>query len=274
MTLPPPIDQSALLGGLRFHYREWPNPGAQALIVLHGVTGHARSWDSFAAAMQASYHVYALDQRSHGLSDWADDYSAEAMSGDIDRFVHALGLDQFDLLNLSMGGRNAYHYAATHPASVERLVIVDIGPEIHAAGATRITTSVRASDVFASPDEAVARAGRASPNADPAELDHRVRNNLLLLDDGTWTFRYDRGLRTGERQLPRADPETAWAMLAKITAPTLLIRGEVSDVLAPETAERMVRTIPDCRFAVVPGSGHGIPLERPKGFLEAVRTFL
>ena len=107
MALPPPIDQSALLGGLRFHYREWPNPGAQPLIVLHGVTGHARSWDSFAAAMQPSYHVYALDQRGHGLSDWADDYSAEAMSGDIDRFVRALGLDRFGLLGLSMGGRTA-----------------------------------------------------------------------------------------------------------------------------------------------------------------------
>ena len=62
------LDQSAMLGGLRFHYREWPNPGAQALVLLHGFTGHARSWDSFAEAMQSKYHVYALDQRGHGDS--------------------------------------------------------------------------------------------------------------------------------------------------------------------------------------------------------------
>lgn len=274
MTLPQPTDQSAMLGGLRFHYREWPSPGAQTLVLLHGFTGHARSWDSFAAAMQADYHVYALDQRGHGDSAWSDDYTIDAMVADVDRFVRALGLRQFALLGLSMGGRNAYHYAGTHPGEVERLVIVDIGPDIHPAGATRINTGVQASDVFPNPDEAVARARQANPNADPHESEHRTRHNLMLLDDGTWTFRYDRALRSGERPLPRPDAAIAWALLAKIPAPTLLIRGELSDVLAPETAEKMVKTIPDCRFAVVPGSGHSIPLERPQGFLEAVRTFL
>lgn len=274
MTLPPPIDQSALLGGPRFHYREWPNPGAQALVLLHGFTGHARTWDSFAAAMQEGYHVYALDQRGHGDSSWTEDYSVDAMVADMDRFARALGLRRFALLGLSMGGRTAYHYAGTHPEEVERLVIVDIGPDIHPAGATRISTGVQASDVFATPDEAVARAGQANPNADPQESEHRVRNNLMLLEDGTWTFRYDRALRSGERPLQRPDSAAAWALLEKITAPTLLIRGEVSDVLAPETAEKMMKTIRDCRFAEVPGSGHSIPLERPAGFLEAVRTFL
>ncbi|MBE0610967.1 MAG: alpha/beta hydrolase, partial [Dehalococcoidia bacterium] len=172
------------------------------------------------------------------------------------------------------GGRTAYHYAGTHPEEVERLVIVDIGPDIHPAGANRINTGVQAVDVFASPEEAVARARQANPNADPHESEHRTRNNLMLLEDGTWTFRYDRGLRSGERPLQRPDAAAAWALLAKIAAPTLLIRGEVSDVLAAETAEKMVKTIRDCRFAVVPGSGHSIPLERPTGFLEAVRTFL
>ncbi|NJD63822.1 MAG: alpha/beta hydrolase [Chloroflexi bacterium] len=274
MTLPPPIDQPAMLGGLRFHYREWPNPGAQALVLLHGFTGHARTWDSFAAAMQAGYHVYALDQRGHGDSAWAEEYSVDAMVADVDRFVRALGLKRFALLGLSMGGRTAYHYAGTHPEEVERLVIVDIGPDIHPAGANRINTGIQASDVFASPEEAVARARQANPNADPHESEHRTRNNLMLLDDGTWTFRYDRGLRSGGRPLQRPDAVAAWALLAKIAAPTLLVRGEVSDVLAAETAEKMVKTIRDCRFAVVPGSGHSIPLERPTGFLEAVRTFL
>lgn len=273
MTLPAVTDDYVLLNGLRFHYREWPNPGEQALLLLHGFTGHTRSWDSFAEAMQKDYHVYALDQRGHGESAWTDDYSAEAMVEDVERFVKALGLKRFVLLGLSMGGRNAYHYAANYPAEVERLVIVDIGPAIATAGATRITTGVQAGDVFVSIEEAVERASKASPNADPAEQRHRTRHNLMRLDDGTWTYRYDKALR-GDRPLPRPNPDAAWAMLKTIKAPTLLIRGEISDVLDPEVAERMVADIPDCKFATVPGSGHSIPLERPKGFLEAVRTFL
>src|SRR5687767_13497008 len=181
-------DRSAMLGGLRFHYREWPNPGAQALVLLHGFTGHARSWDSFATAMQANYHVYALDQRGHGDSDWAEDYSAEAMVEDVQRWVTALGLKKFVLLGLSMGGRNAYQFAGTHPEEVERLVIVDIGPEIASAGSNRILTGVQASDVFASPEEALERARAANARADEAEQVNRTLNNLMLLEDGAWTF--------------------------------------------------------------------------------------
>ena len=268
----PAVDHSAMLGGLRFHYREWPNPGAQALVLLHGFTGHARSWDSFACAMQSKYHVYALDQRGHGDSAWTDDYSADAMVEDAQRWVTALGLKRFVLLGLSMGGRNAYQFAATHPEEVERLVIVDIGPEIAAVGSNRIVSGVQANDIFASPDAAVAAGRAGNARADEAELQHRTRNNLMLLEDGTWTFRYDKALRTN--RLPRPDAGDAWAMLPKIKAPTLLIRGELSDVLDPGVADRMSKEIPDCKFALVPGSGHSIPLESPKGFLEAVQTFL
>lgn len=266
------LDQSAMLGGLRFHYREWPNPGAQALVLLHGFTGHARSWDSFAEAMQSKYHVYALDQRGHGDSAWADDYSADAMVEDVQKWVNALGLKRFVLLGLSMGGRNAYQFASMHPEEVERLVIVDIGPAIATAGSTRISSGVQANDVFATPDAAVAAGRAGNGRADEAELQNRTRNNLMLLDDGTWTFRYDKALRTN--RLPRPATSDGWAMLPKIKAPTLLIRGELSDVLDPDVAERMLKEIPDCKFALVPGSGHSIPLESPKGFLEAVKTFL
>ena len=269
-----PLDHQALLGGLRFHYREWPNPGAQPLVLLHGFTGHARSWDSFAHAMQANYHVFALDQRGHGDSSWTDDYSASAMVEDVQKWVTALGLKRFVLLGLSMGGRVAYQFAAEHPEEVERLVIVDIGPEIATEGATRINAGVRASDTFASPDEAVAAARAANARADEHESRHRTLNNLMLTEDGTWTYRYDKGLRDGSRPLQRPDSGDGWSLLRQITAPTLLIRGELSDVLAPSVAERMLQEIPDCKFALVPNAGHSIPLESPAGFLEAAKTFL
>jgi pimeloyl-ACP methyl ester carboxylesterase len=54
----------------------------------------------------------------------------------------------------------------------------------------------------------------------------------------------------------------------------LLVRGAQSDVLSVETAERMVREIPDCRMVTVQNSGHSIPLDSPRGLIEAVQTFL
>ena len=267
-------DKTITLNGLRFHYRDWGNEGAQPLLLLHGFTGHARSWDTFAAAMRDRFHVLTLDQRGHGESEWTSDYSGERMVEDVDAFQRALGLTRFALLGLSMGGRNAYTYTALHPAEVERLVIVDIGPEIVPAGSNRIQAGVQAPDEFDDPEEAVRAARLANPRPPESEQRHRVLNNLMQRDDGRWTWRYDKALRTPGGRPPRPDPETIWPLLPRITCPTLLVRGAESDILSPETAARMVRAIPNCRLVEVPHAGHSVPLDNPDGFLAAVRPFL
>lgn len=271
-------DRQITLNGLQFHYRDWESPreGAQDLLLLHGFTGHARFWDSFARAMSGNYRVLALDQRGHGETQWAppQEYGVDYMVSDVEAFVAALGLTDFALLGLSMGGRNAIHYAGGRPAELERLVIVDIGPEVAAEGARRIQSGVQASDVFDSVEEAVERAREANPNADEAEQRHRIEHNMMRTDDGKWTYRYDRALRDPANPRPRPAPEVGWGLLSRITVPTLLVRGEVSDVLPADMAQRMVETIPDCQFVEVAGSGHSVPMERPEGFREAVRTFL
>ena len=146
-------DEYVTLDGLRFHYREWGDANAQPLVLLHGFGSQATSFDHFAAAMTDRCRVLALDQRGHGESDWAESYAAEAMVEDVGRFVAALGLKRLDLLGFSMGGRNALAFAAAHPETVERLVIVDMGPEIVMSGAMRIRSMVSTRDVFDDPAE-------------------------------------------------------------------------------------------------------------------------
>ena len=101
-------------------------------MLLHGFTGHARSWDAFAEAMTDRYRVLALDQRGHGETAWAaaDKYGAEEMVDDLAAFVAAMGLQRFALLGLSMGGNVAIHYGGRRPPKLAELVIVDIAPEI------------------------------------------------------------------------------------------------------------------------------------------------
>ncbi len=274
VATPAAIDHSITLNGLRFNYREWPNEGAQALVLLHGFTGHARSWDTFAESMQANYRVLALDQRGHGDSEWATDYAPERMIEDVDAFVQALGLKQFALLGLSMGGRNAMMYAPQFPDEVERLVIVDIGPEVSGSGSARIRAGVQARDVFDDPEEALAQLRKGNALAPEEALRHRGMHNLKQADDGKWTWKYDAALRSPDRPLPRPDASETWALIRKIACPVLLVRGAMSDVLSPEMAERMVAEIPDCRLVTVQESGHSVPLDNPPGFRESVRGFL
>lgn len=274
-------DELIELRGLRFHYRDWaPDAkaalGAPTLVLLHGYTGHARSWDSFAESMSASYRVLALDQRGHGETQWAapGEYATMEMVADLEAFVSAMGLDRFVLLGLSMGGIVSFAYAGKQPVELSRLVIVDIAPEIDAGGLRKIQMNVARSDVFASPDEAFARARETNSVPPEDHHRHRVDASLMRTDDGRWTYRYDRALRDPENPRQGIPVDEGWHLVANITVPTLLIRGEHSDILSARVAQRMAAEIADCRLEEVQGSGHPVPLDKPAAFIEVVSTFL
>src|SRR5215813_15220977 len=144
-------DRTIILNGQRFHYTEWGAPTAPPLVMLHGVTGHARTWDEEAALFASRYRVLALDQRGHGDSDPSPDadYTVATLAADVAAFVDALGLARISLVGLSMGGRVAIGFAGQAPERVDRLVIVDIGPEISEAGMVRVgTLRARSPELF------------------------------------------------------------------------------------------------------------------------------
>jgi pimeloyl-ACP methyl ester carboxylesterase len=271
-------DELVEMRGLRFYYRDWEctKPGAQTLVLLHGYTGHARSWDSFAEAMARDYRVLVLDQRGHGQTQWAPPgaYGTDEMVKDLDAFVRAMQLDRFVLLGLSMGGLVSIGYAGKRPGALAKLVIVDIAPEIETAGLKRIQAGVVRSDLFDTRDEAFERARADNPIPPPDHQRYRVDYSLMRTADGKYTFRYDRALRDPKNPRAGIPLEEGWRLVANIDVPTLVIRGEISDILSRPVAERMRRTIPDCRVVEVKGASHPVPLDKPAEFLAAVRTFL
>ena len=152
-----PTSRHLEINGLKFHYLDWGGDGPP-LVMLHGLTGHAHTWDHTAAALSARYHVYALDQRGHGDTEWAPRYGIPAMLGDLLGFLDALQHPVVTLMGLSMGGIVAYQFTAAHPERVSRLVVLDIGPEIAPAGGRQVAAALVDKNVFGSEDEAVARA--------------------------------------------------------------------------------------------------------------------
>ncbi|MXX52995.1 MAG: alpha/beta hydrolase, partial [Dehalococcoidia bacterium] len=130
MTSTQPNSKYITINDVRIRYLDWGTEGLPPLVCLHGHTGQAHIWDEFAEAMRGSYHVYALDQRGHGESGYASDgYARDRFVEDLAAFVDAIGLDRFTLAGLSMGGWHSMLYTADHPDRVERIVMVDIGPE-------------------------------------------------------------------------------------------------------------------------------------------------
>ena len=140
-----PRDMTVNANGINLHYLDWGNVDAPPLVLLHGLRGHAHSWDDVSAALCQDYHVLALDQRGRGDTDWAPggDYSGAAFVADLVGFSDALGLDTFTLIGHSMGGRNSLAFAGRHAARLQKLVIVDIGPTVDPRGGQRITRELQ-----------------------------------------------------------------------------------------------------------------------------------
>jgi pimeloyl-ACP methyl ester carboxylesterase len=270
-------DRTIVLHGQRFHYTDWGPPAAPPVIALHGITGHARTWDDEARLLARRLRVLALDQRGHGDSDPAPDgdYADDALLGDLFAFVEALGLRRFSLLALSLGGRVAINFAGRHPDRVERLVVVDIGPEIAPAGRARVGALMAgAPERFESVEDVVAHMRANSPRYTDAMLRHRARHAVRPLPDGGFTWKYDRALRDAIRQGRMRAPADLWPQWRAITCPTLLVRGAESDVLSEDTAKRMIDALSAARLAVVPGAGHTVPGDQPAAFQSLLREFL
>ena len=270
------LERSVRVNGVTLHYLDWGPATAPPVVLLHGITGHARVWDHLAERLVPGRRVLALDQRGHGDSDAApdDDYRVATMADDLAAFAGSLGLERFALLGHSMGGRIAIQYAAAHAGRLERLVIVDIGPEIELAGLQRVRDMMSKSpERIESEEWAVEYIRRANPLQDLDLLRQRVHHGLKRLPDGELTWKYAKGLRDMMRA-GRRDTVDLWEPLARIPCPTLVVRGAESDILSPEVAKRMTEHLPDGRLVEISGAGHTVPADRPDDFVGHVRAFL
>ena len=270
-----PSDKFLQLDGLNFHYLEWGDVANPTILMLHGNSQQAHSWDFVSLALSDRYHALVLDQRGHGDSDWAPDgdYSAEAQQKDIDGFVQALGLDEFTLIGHSMGGRNAYVWASRHPKILQALVIVDTGPQTQRTGQDRITRFRELPDELDTFEEFVHRVQEYTGRSQEQVLG-ALKYSIRQRSDGKWTWKYDKAMRTRGLRSPGWTADQLWECVARIDCPALVLRGDRSDLFSEETMQRMQEVIPDCATATISGAGHLVQGDNPADFVTEVQAFL
>ncbi len=187
-------DSYAECNGIRLHYVEWGSRDAPTLILLHGLHGHARVWDPLSKAVSRNYHVVALDMRGHGDSHWSDEtaYQAGDYLADLGAFVEGLGKSSVMLAGESLGGLVAFAFAAANPTRVDRLVVVDIGPDINGDAIRRMRDSAneRPAD-FADVPEALRWVQGEGATRGDVDLRRIVEHNLTQNDGGRLRWKYD-----------------------------------------------------------------------------------
>ncbi len=274
-----PQDKFHQAGGVRLHYLDFGGDSKPALVCIHGLTGNAHNFDALAPHLAARYRVLALDVRGRGDSQWGPplDYNPQVYVSDLKEFLDAAGIARTALIGTSMGGIISMMFAGGYPERVERLVLNDIGPEIAPAGLQRIVAYVSEAPERFDDLAAVAAYYRATypPAAKlaEAELAEWVRWSVKPTAGGGLTWKMDPAVRKPPRGGSAARPLDLWLHYTRVLAPILIVRGAESDVLAPETAARMLKVQRGARLVEVPGVGHAPSLVEPQA-LAALGEFL
>src|SRR6267154_424814 len=238
----------------RIAYLEWGDPrNRDVLVCVHGLTRSAQDFDSLARELCGQFRVVCPDVAGRGDSDRLADptlYAVPQYVADMVTLIARLDVEAVHWVGTSMGGLIGMTLAAMSDSPIQRLVLNDVGPVLTAVSLERLSSyvgkwpplpTIEAAELFV-------RSTSASfgPHTD-AEwrflTEHVVRKN----PDGSLRMHYDPAIAVPfNAELSPKDVEL-WSFYDAIRCPTLLLRGEQSDLLRRDTADRLVRGGPRAR---------------------------
>jgi len=271
-----PTDHDVVVNNLRLHYLDWGNVHLPPMLLLHGVRLQAHTWDMAALLLRDHYRLIAVDQRGHGDSEWTSDAqfnddTFDLMLEDTRQLVEHLGWRKFILVGMSMGGITAMRYAATFADQLAALCIVDIAPTTLHSGVLSMEGFKIETETLSRFDDFLERAHKFMPHRPIAQLRYSLTHSLKQLSDGRWTWKQDHRPGAVRRHAPLAE---LWGELPKIVAPTLLMRGAQSNVLAPDVAQRVIDTLPSGKLATIDPATHNVHSDNPNAFARELHAFL
>lgn len=273
--------QCASPAGLhRIAYREWGDPrNRHVLVCVHGLTRSGRDFDELARALCAQLRIVCPDIAGRGDSDRLADamrYTWTQYVSDMVTLIARLDVEAVDWLGTSMGGFVGMALAAQPGSPVKKLVLNDAGAVIAKASLERIAAYVGNAPAFAGLEEAEKYVRTISapfgPHSD-AQWRFLTETWVRKSEDGRWRPHYDVRIAEAYRAtMPEKDLQL-WHLYDAVRCPTLLIRGEHSDVVSRQTADEMTRRGPKARLAEIRGVGHAPTLLHPDQ-IAVVRDYL
>jgi pimeloyl-ACP methyl ester carboxylesterase len=277
--------------GLRLHACDYAPASGEArlpVICLHGLTRNARDFENLAPRLAGlGRRVLALDVRGRGGSAWDPQpmrYQPAVYAADVLALMDAAGIARANFVGTSMGGLITLVVASLRPLAVAGAALNDVGPELAPQGLSRIAgyagKGPEVSDWAGAADYARFVNAAAFPAYGPADWDAFARR-LFVEKDGRPALDYDPAIAQAFKP-PQGQPAppapNLWPLFlglafapastpAKVPRPLLLIRGGLSDLLAPDTAAKMKALAPHMAFAEVPGVGHAPVLDEPEALM-------
>jgi non-heme chloroperoxidase len=266
-------------GGIEIAADAFGDPAGEPVVFLHGGGQTRHAWGGTARELAGKgWYALSLDLRGHGESSWsaAGDYRLDAFIADLRTVLAGLGRPAA-VVGASLGGMTALLAAGEEPRTeVAALVLVDIAPRIEHAGAQRIVSFMLSRpEGFASLEEAADAVAAYQPHRKRPRDTRGLEKNLRLGPDERWRWHWDpRFLSSTGGPAASNTPGRLDAAARALTAPALLVRGRLSDLLSEEGARHFLELAPHARYVDVSDAGHMVAGDRNDLFTRAVIDFL
>jgi esterase len=252
---------------LPLHHRELGGAGEPPIVLLHGLLGSSRNWQTVGRELATGRRVLALDLRNHGLSPHADDVSYAAMASDVAAWLDQQGFPAAELVGHSMGGKVAMLLACRQPARVGRLVVVDIAPKDYDWPAHRAEfAAMNALDLGRLASRAEAEA-LMEPQVPDWAMRKFLTTNLERSEGGAWRWIVNLPALTAGLAEIEGD---ALADRDRYAGPALFIAGGDSRYIQPEDHPEIREHFPAAQIETIPASGHNPHIEAREAFVRLV----
>lgn len=270
---------------LRLNVRLIAGGARTPVLCLPGLTRNAADFEDFAPFVAGSGRdVYCVSLRGRGRSDYDPNYAnyfPTTYARDVVQALDQLGLPRAIFVGTSLGGIVTMLVAGAAPQRIAAAVINDIGPELAPEGIARITGYVggRAEDdkgLVADFDAAVAKIRAINEPAFPGRDDEFwrtfARRTFEPQPGGKWKLAYDPMI--GRALIEAGPAPDLWPAFRDLAAvPTLVVHGEISDLLTTPIIEKMRAARPGFDVCTVANVGHAPTLEEPEA-KAAIGAFL
>ncbi|MGE0754221.1 MAG: alpha/beta fold hydrolase [Alphaproteobacteria bacterium] len=239
----------------------WGDRSHPALLCVHGLTRNGRDFDYLAATLSENFYVLCPDMPGRGNSSRlpATHYNYPTYLYDIELLLQAKNIQNVHWLGTSMGGIIAMLMANKKPGLIRSLILNDVGCTITVAALARILQYTSGNKQFSTAEEAQAQIRTNCAMfgiRDDAHWQHMFTHGICKRQDGSYTLHYDPAILAGMQAGELADVNLwpLWDAIKPI--PTLLIRGDTSDVLLEETAAAMAHSHPGLTRMNIHKTGH------------------
>ena len=261
--------------GLSLHYRDYAGPEGYEgppVLCMHGLTRNSRDFAPLAEHISATRRVIVPETRGRGQSDYAPDsatYNPVQYAADVELLLEQEGIERFIAIGTSMGGLMTMLLAVSKPGRIAGVVMNDIGPEVNPEGIERIKSYVgqgRSYPTWVHAARSLAEThGGAFPDYTLDDWLDMAKRTLVVSQNGRIAYDYDMAIAEPFNEPGGEVPANLWAAYdALVGVPMVLVRGELSDLLTPETEREMAKRNPAMTSVTVPRVGHAPTLDEPE----------